>query len=334
MRPILSCRCRFAVLALSSAALLVGCAPQGEGSVPTPEPLVEAVDNTVVSLLGQPLSAPELPAATRERLEANLAAARDAFDADPEDEENIIWLGRRLAYLSRYGEAIAVFTRGLELHPDSYRLRRHRGHRYITTRRFDLAVSDLAAAAELAAPHEDAVEPDGAPNALNIPLGTDKFNIWYHLGLAHYLQGDFDAALEAYRECLAVSTNPDLLVATTDWMVMTLRRLDRVSETEPLLAAIEPEMEIIENDSYHRRLLMYRGLLEPGDLLDLRAVDDPDVALNIATQGYGVGNWLLTQGDAAAATEVFERIVEGTSWAAFGYVAAEAELARAAGSGG
>ena len=104
MRPILSCRCRFAVLALSSAALLVGCAPQGEGSVPTPEPLVEAVDNTVVSLLGQPLSAPELPAATRERLEANLAAARDAFDADPEDEENIIWLGRRLAYLSRYGE--------------------------------------------------------------------------------------------------------------------------------------------------------------------------------------------------------------------------------------
>lgn len=335
MRRILSCRCLFAVLALSVFALFAGCGPQGADSAPAPEPPAEAeVDNSVMSLLGQQLSPPELPPATRERLEANLEAARAAFDADSQSEENIIWLGRRLAYLSRYGEAIAVFTSGLEVHPDSYRLRRHRGHRYITTRRFDLAIADLAAAAELAASHEDAVEPDGAPNALNIPLGTDKFNIWYHLALAHYLQGDFDAALEAYRQCLAVSGNPDLLVATTDWMVMTLRRLDRGADTELLLAAIEPDMEIIENDSYHRRLLMYKGLLEPGDLLDLRAVDDPDVALNIATQGYGVGNWLLTEGDAEAAAEIFERIVEGTSWAAFGYIAAEAELARGVGSGG
>ncbi len=55
------------------------------------------------------------------------------------------------------------------------------------------------------------------------------------------------------------------------------------------------------------------------------------MALNIATQGYGVGNWYLVNGDVAAATEIFERIVAGTSWAAFGYIAAEAELARGVG---
>ncbi len=281
-----------------------------------------------MSLLGVELRRPDLPDSTRERLEGNLAAAEAAHAADPENEEAIIWLGRRLGYLSRYQEAIRVLSEGIELFPDSYRLRRHRGHRYISTRQLDLAIIDLAAAAELAAGHEDQIEPDGAPNALGIPLGTDHFNIWYHLALAHYLQGNFDAALAAYEQCMAVSGNPDLLVATSDWMVMTLRRLGRADETAPLLAAITADMEIIENDSYHRRLLMYKGELAAEDLLDLRAVDDPDQALNIATQGYGVGNWYLTVGEESQAIEVYERILDGTSWAAFGYIAAEADLAR------
>jgi len=281
-----------------------------------------------MSLLGVELRRPDLPDSTRERLEDNLAEAKAAYEADPDDEETIIWLGRRLAYLSRYQEAIEVFTGGIELFPESYRLRRHRGHRYISTRQLDLAVTDLAVAAELAAAHEDQIEPDGAPNALGIPLGTDQFNIWYHLALAYYLQGNLDAALAAYEECMAVSRNPDLLVATSDWMVMTLRRLGRESETAPLLDAITEDMEIIENDSYHRRLLMYKGELAAEDLLDLRSVDDPDQAVNIATQGYGVGNWYLARGEEARAIEVYERILAGTSWAAFGYIAAEADLAR------
>ncbi len=124
------------------------------------------------------------------------------------------------------------------------------------------------------------------------------------------------------------SVNPDLLVATTDWMYMTLRRLGRDEQAAALLEPITADMEIIENDAYHRRLLMYKGELSPDDLLDLRAVDDPDQALNIATQGYGVGNWYLVEGDEMRAREIFEAILDGTSWAAFGYIAAEADLAR------
>jgi hypothetical protein len=111
-------------------------------------------------------------------------------------------------------------------------------------------------------------------------------------------------------------------------MYMTLRRLGHHAEARALLDPITADMEIIENDAYHRRLLMYKGEVEPEELLDLRAVDDPDQALNIATQGYGVGNWYLVQGDPEQAREIFLRIVDGTSWAAFGYIAAEAELAR------
>jgi len=42
------------------------------------------------------------------------------------------------------------------------------------------------------------IEPDGLPNAKNIPISTLKGNIWYHLGLAYYLKGDFENALWAY----------------------------------------------------------------------------------------------------------------------------------------
>ncbi len=48
----------------------------------------------------------------------------------------------------------------------------------------------------------------------------------------------------------------------------------------------------------------------------------------IATQGYGVGNYYYVTGDREQARRVFERVVSGAGWNAFGFIAAEAELAR------
>ncbi len=285
----------------------------------------------VVSLIDVPLFRPLLSDSRRTELERNLDAAIADYEAAPGDEDSVIWYGRRLAYLSRYRDAIAAFSRGIELHPDSHKLLRHRGHRYISTRQLQNAVDDLERAAELAAGRPVEIEPDGAPNALGIPLSNGHFNIWYHLGLAYYLQGNFEAARDAYLECMEYSDNDDLRVATSDWLYMTYRRLGDETAARAVLDPISADMEVLENDAYHRRLLMYKGEVPPEELLDLRAEADPDIALNIATQGYGVGNWYLVEGNVEAATEVFERILEGTSWAAFGYIAAEADIARGLG---
>jgi dipeptidyl aminopeptidase/acylaminoacyl peptidase len=276
------------------------------------------------SLLGTPLVPPEPAPEAKKKLEQNLAKASADFVKSPDDADAIIWLGRRLAYLGRYQEAIAVFSRGVEKHPNDLRLLRHRGHRYITTRQLDKAIADLTRAAELSAAVPDQVEPDGDPNPRGVPTGTSHFNVFYHLGLAHYLKGDFDKARAAYLECLKFSrNNHDSLTATSDWLYLTLMRLGRRDEAARLLEPIREEMEIVENHVYLNRLLMYKGLRSPEELL--RAGGD---AIAQATYGYAVGNWYLLNGQREKAKEQFERVLKTPQWAAFGYLAAEAELAR------
>jgi tetratricopeptide (TPR) repeat protein len=234
-------------------------------------------------------------------------------------------VGRRLGYLGRYRKAIEIFTEGIELHPDDPRFYRHRGHRFISIRRFDAAVADLEKAASLILGKEDGIEPDGLPNEFGIPTSTHHSNIWYHLGLAHYLRGDFERARAAYQRCLAVSDNADMLAATVNWLYLTLRRLGLTAEAQELLLPITAEMKILENRDYHRLLLMYKGEIVPEALLE---EVNGDHGLGSATTGYGVGTWLLVNGNKEAAREIYRDIVDGDSVTAFGFIAAEAELRR------
>lgn len=276
-----------------------------------------------VSLFGEPLQSPELAESVRLERERLLAEARAVLDRAPGDADSLLWVGRRTAYLGRYREAIEVFTRGLEQHPGDARMLRHRGHRWITVRQFDHAVADLEKAAALVAYLPDEVEPDGLPNARNLPTSTLKSNVFYHLGLAYYLRGDFEKALVSYRECLKVSTNPDMLVATTYWLHMTLLRLSRADEARSVLAPIHGSLQVVENQAYLRLLLLFRGELAEEALTASAAGE-----LDPATLGYGLGNWHFLNGRRAAAVRRWREVVAGGPWAAFGAVAAEADLKR------
>ena len=316
---------------LSALALLAcfACAPDLDTPSSDPgavdsETEVAPEDSRVHSLLGKPLEPVEIDPDVRQNFEAKLAAARADYEADPENADALIWYGRRLAYLGRYSEAIDVYTRGLELHPEDARLYRHRGHRFITTRQLERAIADFERAAALIEGEKDEIEPDGLPNARGIPTSTLQSNIWYHLGLARYLRHDFEGALAAYRECLEVSTNPDMLVATSHWLYMTLRRLGMDGEAAAILEPITADLDIIENQDYHRLLLLYRGDLSESEVLGADS-DGP----GSAAARYGVGNWHLYESRPKRAREIFLDLLETEQWAAFGYLAAESEVALA-----
>lgn len=285
----------------------------------------QASDVEATSLLGKPLVRPALGAAVRALYEGHLVAARKAFEHTPTNADSIIWLGRRTAYLGRYAEAIKIYTEGVDRYPGDARMYRHRGHRYLSIRKFDPAVRDFEKAAELTRGKADEVEPDGIPNAQGIPTSTLQSNIRYHLALGYYLQGALAKALPFYQEDVKIAVNPDMVVASSHWLYMTLRRLGREAEAAKVLEPITAGMTIIENGSYHRLLLMYRGEITPDAILT--PADQGD-AVQDATVAYGVGNWHLYNGRKAEARRIFERIIAMPQWSAFGYIAAEAELAR------
>ena len=280
------------------------------------------------SLLGKPLVATPPSPEAKKALDDNLARAEAVYKSNPSDADGIIWLGRRTAYLGRYRDAIRVFTTGIERHPRDARMYRHRGHRYITVRQLDRAIQDLRKAAALVANRPDEVEPDGQPNARNIPTSTLNSNVYYHLALAHYLKGEFERSLEAWRRCMTFSKNPDMQVATSHWLYMTLRRLNRADEARKVLEPIVAGMDVIENGSYYKLLLMYKGLQDADSLVAAAAGS----SLDAVTIGYGVANWHFYNGRRAEGAAGFRKIVDAhqRQWPAFGYVAAEAELAHGA----
>ena len=253
--------------------------------------------------------------------QSKLAEAKLAYEKDTNNAEALIWYGRRTAYMGNYEEAISIFTKGIRLHPADARFYRHRGHRYLTLRCFDKAIADFEKAAHLIEGRTDEVEPDGLPNALNIPTSTLQSNIWYHLGLCYYLKGKYKKARDAYRQCLVVSTNNDMYVATANWMYITLRKLGDEPAAEKLLQTISPGMNLIENKDYHAILLLYKENKVIADPVQYLKNEKKD--LGLASFGFGLGNYLWLKGNKDDAKKVFELVLDSNQWAAFGFIAAE-----------
>ena len=275
------------------------------------------------SLYGEPLFPQPLIPETLEVQTKLYSQALKEWEANPEDADSIIWLGRRTAYLGRFREAASIFSLGIERYPKDPRTYRHRGHRLITLRLFDQAINDLEKAVDLIQGKPDEIEPDGLPNPGNIPVSSLQFNIWYHLGLAYYLLGDYESALDCYSECMKVSEINDKKVATSHWLYMTLRLLGRHEEANMLLSNITEDMDIVENHHYHRLLLMYKGEKTPEDTMD-EARRQGELA--VATVGYGVGNWYYYNSMEDKAIQIFNEILDTGGWAGFGYIAAESDL--------
>jgi tetratricopeptide (TPR) repeat protein len=284
-----------------------------------------------ISLLGDTLRVFPLSADVRARYERQANDAWLSYDRAPANPDSIIWYARRLGYLGKLRESIAIYTRGITAHPDNPWMYRHRGHRYVSVREFDKAIADLEKATALVAGKPDIVEEDGQPNPRNMPIGTLHSNIAYHLGLAHYLKGDFEKAIPIYRREIANAKNDDRLVSTAHWLYMSLRRLGRDQEAAQSLSAITRTMNVIENDTYHRLLLLYKGML-PADSV-LAVAPDGQMSVTDATAAYGIANWHFYNGRRAEAERLFRRILAGGQWGSFGYIAAEAELARMRGEG-
>jgi len=237
--------------------------------------------------------------------------------------DSYIWEARKTAYTGDYRTAVVQLSSAIIEFPNEPRLYRHRGHRYITLREFDLAIQDFKRAATLFEGEEDITEQDGRPNARNIPLSSLHTNTWYHLGLAHYLKGEYNLSNEAYEKGVSASTNDDMKVAFLYWHYMALRKAGHDVEAGKVLEQVSEDMVMIENTSYHELLMVFKGVFSENQILD-----DNNSELDNSTLGYGLGFWHDINGRHERATEIWQQVYDSGNWAAFGFIASEAELAK------
>lgn len=281
------------------------------------EPPTKTEIQDAISLFGDSLYSPE----PSEKFLDRFKARKDQYQKDSNTVENLIWYGRFIAYKGDYTDAIALYSKGIAKFPTDARLYRHRGHRYITIREFDKAIKDYERAVQLIRGAPNEIEPDGMPNAQNIPISTLHGNIYYHLGLAHYLNWDLEKALEAYQKCLKTSDKSDNIVSATHWIYMILRLLDREEEAKKYLEPINTEMEIIENFAYYQLCLFYKEQMSLSEL-------EKKISETPGSDGikYGIANWYFYKGNKEIAKDKLEELNHQKSWNSFGYIAAESQL--------
>ncbi|MFC1662196.1 tetratricopeptide repeat protein [Gemmatimonadota bacterium] len=313
--------CRGGIILLTGVLLLWGCG-QPEGGTEDPDSFSSddpTSEPQAISLFGEPLFA-------LEDTTGAIADADQALAADPDNVDLLIASGRERRNFWQYRQAMDFYTRAIELGPDDWRPYRFRGHRHISLREFDAAVTDLERARELA------------------PLNWD---VAYHLGLAYFLSGRFADAADEYTRCMSLAetdaaqmaqaegfrscsenaSDPESFVAMSEWAVRAALRAGREAVAAELLERVPPDLEIGENLAYYHDLLFYKGEMTAEQLLN----PGPDAPYRRETVGYGVVNWYLIQGDTVLAVELLEELVEDPWWPGFGRIAAEAELARVRG---
>ncbi len=224
--------------------------------------------------------------------------------------EDYLALSHAEAGRRQYQEAIKLDTEALAKFPNNADLLLERGHRRLGLREFAAAQKDLEAAA--------AADPK-------------KLDSHYHLGLAHYFQGQFAEAAMHLTEARDLAKSDDSLIDCTAWLYVSLRRAGKKEDAAAALARITPEVHNTEPHLlfYLHLLRFYQGQMTEQQIVPAKpSPGDTEAELSFNTINYGVGNWHLYNGDRTAAKPFFQRVVTGEAWNSWGFIGSEVELAR------
>ena len=278
-----------------------------------------------------------------------IAKADAALAADPKNLDLLVAAARARDTALQFDGSIPMYTKAIGQAPNDVRAYRFRGHRYISTRKFDLAIKDLEHA---------------------LALAPSSYDVVYHLGLAYFMTAQFPAAAATYRACLertipgpklpegwrdcamllggaapavagrgaaasgapaapaAPAADDDSRIGITDWLYRSLRRAGRAEEAMVVLSSIRDGLTVKENEAYYRALLFYKGARTEAQALPAEAFKE-NTGVSV---GYGLANFYLAEGQTAKACALMRRIVlDDAHWNAFGYIGAETELTRANG---
>ena len=266
------------------------------------------------SLLGVPLR-------SEKDNDGKIAAADADLAKAPGKIELLLKTGQvRDAYL-QFSSSIPIYTKAIQAFPNDPRPYRWRGHRYLSLRKFDLAITDLEKARSLA---------------------PSSFEASFYLGLAYYFSQRYgDAANELARcvnqagkpdefakslpanmvGCATLPQTPEYLMGLADWHYRSLRRAGRSGEAKELLTTIKDGVLLRSNESNYRDLRYFQGKLSEKELLEATGIAYTNAASAVALHK-------LLDGRVGEGCTLLRKLSRDSNWSSFGVIAAEVELTK------
>jgi tetratricopeptide (TPR) repeat protein len=316
-------RARFGICLLALAA----CGPRPVRLVVVTGTVAQTVSPLGDTLSGLALDAAGGPARVRRILAARVAVARDSSDLTA-------WLrlGRSTVEMGRLRDAVGVYSTLAEVHFNDPRVWRHRGEVLLRLRYFDRAIADLRKAGLLALNKPKLLEaPPTAGDSAGVrtawaELTTLQYQVPFLLGFALYCKGDYSAASTVLAEATRAALTVDELSHALLWLFFAVRRIGNGGGAAEVLSLVKPEWAEGSRIPDITLLLGFKGLV-PSDSIRRRAMAPRSG--ESALFSYGLGYYLLLKPETRDdATLWLEQARSGADWAAFPYLAAEADLAR------
>ena len=233
----------------------------------------------------------------------SVARAEAAVKRNPYNVDTLIALGVAQAGPRMMAEAVVTFTKVIQLAPNSAVGYRWRGHRYLSVRKVDSALVDLNKA---------------------VKLDSTIYGGWYHLGVAHFLRGEFAAAAAAFGTGRRYAPDDGEYIGCTDWWWMSAMRAGQSATALQALQTMRDSLTVGHATAYMQRIRLYKGQIQPTEVFTPADTE----SVQVATLSFGLGNWYLVKGDTAKAKENFRRSVASGGWPGFGFMASEQELKR------
>lgn len=292
--------------------LLVSCnGPRSSSEKPE-----TAREPETVSFSGQPLYAKPADSVAQTKSDSLINAIRAKAEIT---EEDYVAMGRSYSSVGQFRKAVENYTEGLQKYPDSYKLLRYRGHRYINLRQLDKAIVDLNRAEELIRPQPPVYEYDAAGKQ----GASYQHQIWYHIGLYHFLKGDYAKGAEAFEKSLATAYAGSDKAGASDWLYNCYMRAGEKEKAAAVAKPFTADFDIENKDyPYYRRLLLFNSVIKPAELVDEnKAIGE--MTLYEMTKLYGLANYYRYQGDSAKAKTLYNKILESPEWQGFAYACAE-----------
>lgn len=193
--------------------------------------------------------------------------------------------------LDKFDEAIDSYSMAITCEPFYSRLRLLRGRKYISSARYKEAIADLTLAAR---------------------IDSDDYENWYYLGVAYCLDLRYEESLQVFKRCLevALKNDTDEIPPVVDWLYTVNMKLDRKVKALDMLKYVDENTRYKQNEfSYKKRVMLYKGLLKPEELIDEKQLKNSDrPELYYITETYALANYYYLQGDVKKSNELLKKI--------------------------